>query len=313
MDMRVSNAQAALQTIWNQFVVLWSHLSDQNWQWMRRPMYSASLRHAIRKADAVVEAEAPWMLYEKLREELLWGPRKTFSGEIDWWHSSNALEAQLFSDAGKAARSLDTNGHSLYAWHTANRLTPFETLQWIGLVFPMLDGLIGLRSHTAGWWLFRGVAILCSPPTRVSFDPDGRLHAPDGKAIEYADGWGVYAWHGVNVPEQVICAPDSLAPEQILSERNVEVRRVMIERFGADRLLSHTKARCLDMDQDGRRSLYLLPMRGDEPLVAVRVECPSTKQVYFLRVPPEVRTCRAAIAWTFGFNTVQEYQPIVET
>lgn len=308
-DLHAPHAQAVLQAIWNQFVVQWSHLSDREWQWLRKPIYAVLLRRVNRKAEAEVGIDAPWMLGHELFDCV----GIPMEGEFDWWHSGQVLNAQLTGDAGKAARSLDANGLFHYESLGLRRLAVFETLQWAGLRLSMLDGLIGLRTHTAGWWLFRGVALLCRPPMRITFDPERRLHASDGMAVEYADGWGVYAWHGVNVPRQVICAPDSLTPEQILSERNVEVRRIMIERFGVDRLLSRARAKCLDMDQDGRRSLFLLPMHDDEPLVAVRVHCPSTGQVYFLRVPPEVRTCRAAVAWTFGFEQVEEYRPIVET
>mgnify|MGYP001616111630 CR=1 FL=1 len=47
------------------------------------------------------------------------------------------------------------------------------------------------------------------------------------------------------------------------------------------------------------------------PIVAVRVTCPSTGHVYLLRVPPETVTCQEAVAWTFGLSSLG-YQPTVE-
>jgi hypothetical protein len=41
-------------------------------------------------------------------------------------------------------------------------------------------------------------------------------------------------------------------------------------------------------------------------------ELDGTFRTYFLRVPPETRTARQGVAWTFGM-TEQEYAPTVET
>jgi hypothetical protein len=61
------------------------------------------------------------------------------------------------------------------------------------------------------------------------------------------------------------------------------------------------------------RKLLRVPMKGDEDLVCVLVICPSTSRQYILRVPPTMRTCRQAIAWTAGFDNADDYHPLVET
>jgi len=100
---------------------------------------------------------------------------------------------------------------------------------------------------------------------------------------------------------------------QILNEPNTEVRRVMIERFGLNRFLVTSGAVPIDQDPDGRRQLYKINIKDDEPIVAVRVTCPSTGQVYFLRVPPQIDRCDKAVAWSFGFENVKDYDPVQET
>ena len=47
--------------------------------------------------------------------------------------------------------------------------------------------------------------------------------------------------------------------------------------------------------------------------MAVQVKCPTTGQTYFLRVPPQIDRCDKAVAWTFGYEKVKDYQPVVET
>jgi hypothetical protein len=122
-------------------------------------------------------------------------------------------------------------------------------------------------------------------------------------------------WRGVPVSEQIAFRPETLSVGEILAERNAELRRVMVERFGFERFMSEAKAEVLDKDRDpgGERQLLRVPMENDEPIVCVSVFCPSTARRFFLRVPPGMTTCRAAIAWTAGFDNPDEYAPLIET
>lgn len=162
--------------------------------------------------------------------------------------------------------------------------------------------------------MLNGFCLLTNRPTHIYRDDRGRLHNASGLAIQYrTTNWGLYAWHGVRVPEQVILKPDTLTSQQILEESNAEIRRVMVERLGLDRFLSQAKAKVLHTDQAGKRVLHRIDWQNDEPIVAVQVQCPTTGQTYFLRVPPQIDRCDKAIAWTFGFDKVAEYQPSIET
>jgi len=58
--------------------------------------------------------------------------------------------------------------------------------------------------------------------------------------------------------------------------------------------------------------LYRIDLPGDEPLVMVYVKDPSTDRYYFIRVPPDMRTVKEAVAWTFGMDEL-DYQPKKET
>jgi hypothetical protein len=141
------------------------------------------------------------------------------------------------------------------------------------------------------------------------------LHNETGMAIRYADGWGFYAWHGILVPEYVILLPEPIDLEMIHSEPNVEVRRVLIERFGLDNYLRSGSVKKIHQDQCG--TLYSMNLRGDEAIFVVHVvnstpEPDGTYKEYFLRVPPSMIRAREAVAWTFGL-TEEEYIPLVQT
>jgi hypothetical protein len=126
-------------------------------------------------------------------------------------------------------------------------------------------------------------------------------------------------WRGVVVPPEVIFRPETLTPEQILCQRNAELRRVMLERIGVDRVLHKAKAEVIDSDQDlgGARRLVHMALVGrfgrDRDHCYLHCRCPSTGREYLLRVPPETRTCRQAAAWLAGFEDPEAYRPLLET
>ena len=194
--------------------------------------------------------------------------------------------------------------------HEAGALATYDLFARGGLRLPRAEALAQQGRLAGWWWPFEDACVFVERPTRVERDDEGRLHCEERLALEYRDGCGVYAFQGVRVSPEFLFAPHTMDPAAILAERNMEVRRVMIERFGIKRLVETTRAEVLD--EDKHRTLYRLRLSGDEPIVAVRVTCPSTGHVYLLRVPPEIRSCRAAVAWTFELSET-EYAPVAES
>jgi len=64
-----------------------------------------------------------------------------------------------------------------------------------------------------------------------------RLHNEKGPAIRYPDGQGVWAIKGVVVDEQIVMRPKEQDPHRVFAERNIEKRRIMLERFTFERLM----------------------------------------------------------------------------
>lgn len=175
------------------------------------------------------------------------------------------------------------------------------------------------------WWPHHQVVIACEHPTVIHREPAAqvidrgrgvqRLHCETGPAIAWPDGWGVWAIHGVRVPQRVVEAPESLTVSEILKEPNAEVRRVMLARFGEARFMLQSGALPIQSDETG--DLYQIALPSDEPLVLVRVlnatsDDDGSRKPYWLRVPPDMTTARAAVAWTFN-TPASEYHPDRET
>ena len=211
----------------------------------------------------------------------------------------------------------DSVGDSVYGQHEAGWLAFYDYFHRIGLI-AQTQNLVGLWevARSTGWVLpHTNICWVSERHNIVSLDDQGRIHNPSGPAIHYPDGFSIHGWHGVRVPAQVIEAPETLDPRQITSEPNAEVRRVMLERFGAPRYFAAIGAKRIQADDYGE--LYRAEFPDDEPLVMAKVtnstaESDGSFKDYWLRVPPQIERCHEAVAWSFGKN-VKEYEPSIET
>jgi Domain of unknown function (DUF6745) len=123
-------------------------------------------------------------------------------------------------------------------------------------------------------------------------------------------------WRRVRVPARVAFHPESFAAAEVFAMPNVELRRVLLEMLGPERLLERLSPEVVheDVDLGGpRRLLRIRSPLSREPYVFLECRCPSTGRTYVLRVPPTTTTCHAAAAWTAGFDNPDDYKPLYET
>lgn len=164
------------------------------------------------------------------------------------------------------------------------------------------------------WWS-REVAAISDRPERIAKDNGNRLHADDGMALKYPDGWGVYVWHGYRIPtshEWIIADKDKLNPTVIEAEGNAELRRIMLEAYGFDKFMENTKAREISTDEVHGRKRRLLEMevRGEKirvvEVVNGSLEPDGTRRKFVLGCVrhngqlPE--TPAEAVAFSYGIN-----------
>ncbi len=178
-------------------------------------------------------------------------------------------------------------------------------------------------------------------PELLTIDEQNRPHNAVGPSHRWRDGWSLYYWHGVRIPYErrhIIEAPSTITVAEIEAETNAEVRRVMIERYGADRYVRDSGAMIMHSVPDdhpliGLRGakLYRKNVPDDESIYCVDVanstpEPDGSIKRYMLRVDPNAyggraaQDCIAAIASTWRmedgsmvFAHPEDYCPHIET
>ena len=192
-----------------------------------------------------------------------------------------------------------------YGQHDANWLGFYEYFAEVcGLQDKVkkLEGLIGIGKTCGWWWPFRGAVILTERPCFMQRDETGRLHSEHRAAIEYPDGWGVYAWHGTRVPKEWILAKDALKAADVLGHQNVEQRRAGCEILGWKRILEELKPIVVNEDVEPEiGTLLRADLPGAPGSQFLKVRC-GTGRDFVLPVPPNMKTALEANAWTYGLE-----------
>lgn len=157
---------------------------------------------------------------------------------------------------------------------------------------------------------FEKVAFVIERPCKIVYRDQASVlqwHNTDGAVLEWPDGEKIYAIEGFFVDEQLVMWPETQTMEQIHKERNLELRRIRIERYGWEKYLAVSKAKVIDKrrnDVDGGCYEALC----DVPELETRVllcTCP-TGRVFNLLVPSSTPTCADAKAYLVGNPKLQE-------
>lgn len=153
--------------------------------------------------------------------------------------------------------------------------------------------------------------LVCDRPIKLSQDEQNRFHAEGEAAIKFIDGYSIYAYHGVRLPEKYgLLHPNRWQARWLLSEENAELRRVLIQGIGYSRICQELQA----IELDSWREYRLLRIDNDidvEPIYLLKMTCPSTNYIHATRVPPDISTAREAISWVNWGVDPEEF--VVET
>ena len=112
---------------------------------------------------------------------------------------------------------------------------------------------------------------------------------------------------GVELPRRYwLSSFSEWKPEWLLDEENVEIRRILIQEVGYEKICQELNANKIDdwreytlLRIDDVEQVYDEDTDEEvlEPMVLLKMTCPSTGHIHILRVPPAMTSAEAAITW----------------
>lgn len=152
--------------------------------------------------------------------------------------------------------------------------------------------------------------MVCDFPKTLKKDAQNRPHCEDGPSHEWRDGWRLYHWHGVRIPDKWLSGKKPTAAEAI-SWPNIEQRRAACEIVGWSNILKELSSKVIDKDDPEIGTLLEceIPDSGKERFL--QVMC-GTGREFVLPVPREMKSALEANAWTYGLDKLS-FKPEVRT
>jgi hypothetical protein len=171
--------------------------------------------------------------------------------------------------------------------------------QTLGCRLPDSWELVQAIVEHCGWLVpYESICWVCDRPRHLSLDAAGRLHGEGMMALEFADGFGLYAYEGLRLPDRYgRLHPHQWRASWLLEEPNAALRRVLLQGIGYGRICQELEAEEIDCYRDYRLLELAIEDEFDEPIYLLKMICPSTGFIYVVRVPPDVEDARSAVAW----------------
>jgi hypothetical protein len=213
----------------------------------------------------------------------------------------NSVLNSVRDSVGNSVRNSVGNSvlNSVYGQHDAYWLAFYRYFHDVCNLKSETEKLNGLWNFakSSGWAIPHANICLVSERHNICHCEEGRIHCDNGPAIAYPDGFSVFAIHGVRVPENIVIEPEKQTLEEIESEKNSEIKRIRIERYGWEKYLNQSGAKIVDQRINERDLQTERLFQSKDGMVRFICVDPSTGRRYSLGVPREIKTCEQAQNW----------------
>ena len=302
--------KTAIDPLWNKG---WNIAFDMIFRWAWREASKAASSAAKTVKGAANQAAWAYAFNAAFRQ--MWVSGRS-SASVVAWHDTREEAADIPRNLTlAAARSVARNAvleAAFYGEHNGEWRNRNEAAKEAAKAVEIADFITSSRQYKrvcavwmpfvdaleAGlfcfWMTQTKVMVLTSPVMRIQND---QLHADGQPAVQWSDSECYYFWRGIHIPQKYgAVLSREWRSQWLLEEPNAELRRVLIQGIGYDRIMQELEA----VEIDTWREYSLLMIYADidlEPIHLLKMTCPSTNHIHVLRTPPDITSAREAIAW----------------
>jgi hypothetical protein len=208
-----------------------------------------------------------------------------------WYKRGRLVRQKFFYD----------NQRQAYDWNGFSKVCQVRDYDGLPLyeITGALDGRknnyvggISVLGRTMEHWFLQGQPFEVKKRGRVFYKGQWENRQKVGEWVE--GGKQYFYEHGVAIPRALFqTPPEKLDPVKILKLPNAQLRMALVAKIGPEKIAKCGKV----IHKDGE--MRLLSITGYDVNI-LRVKCPSTGSLYFLRVPKDAKKCEEARQWTFG-------------
>ena len=307
-SLRSSLGSSLESSLWS---LLESSLRSSLWSSLRSSLWS-SLRSSLGSSlGSSLWSSLGLSLQLSLRSSLGSSLRSSLESSL-WSLLESSLRSSLWSSLRSSLRSsLGSSlydGDYLYGNLNSYWISFYQFCEHIGVKYEpdkaaILDEWETLATHAFHWWPKDGLCVCSHKPTAIYWNKDKtRLHADGRKAVEFSDGWGVYCFDGVRLPDKYgEKKSKDWQSKWILEETNAELKMTLIKGIGYEKMCQDLEAKKVDSWRE--YELLRIENVDVEPIQLNKMTCPSTGKIHVHRVPPDIKSAREAIKWSnFGID-----------
>lgn len=251
-------------------------------------------------------------------------------GVSEW--RSKALDLGLYgryTEIGIPWRQHYNFNNSMYIQQILNVGDDLFTLRVLRSIISDQNFLLSVEEGLGFFVLNRhGIVLIPRPRMRLRQESPTLtvLHSAVGPAVHFpGDHASDQFWlRGVRVPRFVVETPDRITSAHIRAARTTALRHTLIDQYGLLRYSAERGFKPADTAPELGATLYV---KGGNraryggttlrqciiELVNSTPEPDGTHRHFARRVPQGMQSAKEAVAWTFGFDKAEEYNPKVQT
>jgi hypothetical protein len=165
---------------------------------------------------------------------------------------------------------------------------------------------------------FDKVCLACKPPIYIKRDDKGRLHCPDGYAIEFEDGYALSFLHGVYIEPELFnkVASRTITASEIIQIKNTEQRTAILQVVGFIDVLEELGYEIIDELETGYSEF--IDSKIVDKLIQFEIDGIKVRGFWFTDYSTgkqgielveisrdgnwEINTVKEALAWRCGFD-----------
>ncbi|MCC6716503.1 MAG: hypothetical protein IT555_01335, partial [Acetobacteraceae bacterium] len=263
----------------------WAATGDATWAATRDATGDATwdaTRDATRAATRDATGAATWDATRDATRAATWDATGDATGDatrdaLNNWYFIPADMRALARNIGVGDFGLQCAAQAWKMWHGGNQwsgydsyLSFFRHVAELPIDYTAWDAWETLSLHSGPRIVHDKFCMISDRPALLTVDDQNRPHADSAPFCRWRDGSALYSVHGTRIPAWVIEQPDRLTVAAIDAEENVEVRRIMLDRYGWAKFMQDSGAKRIDHDERWG-TLYRREIADDEPLVMVEV------------------------------------------